>query len=124
MTHITPHGPRAHATDHAGRRYAERFLGETVDEAVTDDRAAVRLLKARGVDTARIRARIADVGGVIMSTGRTSGDCIAFPEALRFRLVEGKVVTVLARAAKLKPAGPASPVPPRARCVLDTEHAS
>lgn len=124
MTHITPHGPRAHATGHSVRRYAERFLGETVDEAVTDDRAAVRLLKARGVDTARIRARIADVGGVIMSTGRTSGDCIAFPEALRFRLVEGRVVTVLAQAGKMKPTVPASPVPARPRCVLNMEHAS
>ncbi|TXM64284.1 hypothetical protein FV226_26695 [Methylobacterium sp. WL12] len=123
MTHITPRGPRAHATDHAVRRYAERFLGETVEETVTDDRVAVRMLKDRRVDTARIRARIADVGGVIMATGRTSGDCIAFPEALRFRLVEGKVVTVLARAGKVKPTTP-EPAPARARCVLDMEHAS
>lgn len=124
MTHVTATSPRAHATDHAVRRYAERFLGVAIDEAVTDDRAAVRMLRAQGVDTARIRARIADVGGVIMATGRMSGDAIGFPEGLRFRLVDGKVVTVLARVAKLKPAGPASPVPARARCVLDMEHAS
>ena len=121
MSHISQHSPKARATDHAVRRYAERHLGVTVE--TDDDRVAVNLLRAKGVDLARIRARIADIGGVIMSTGRTSGDCIAFPEALRFRLVEGKVVTVLARAGKVKPTTP-EPAPARARCVLDMEHAS
>ncbi len=118
MSNISQHSPKARATDHAVRRYAERHLGVTVE--TEDDRVAVNLLRAKGVDLARIRARIADIGGVIMSTGRTSGDCIAFPEALRFRLVDGKVVTVMARIGA-KPPLLATPAPaePRKRSVLE-----
>ena len=120
MTQITPHGPRAHATDNAVRRYAERFLGETVDEAVTCDRTAVRMLKERRVDTARIRAASPTSAASSCRPAGRAATASPFPEALRFPLVEGKVVTVLAQAGKVKPTAP-TPAPPRVRCFLQAD---
>lgn len=124
MTHVTPSTPRARVTAHAVRRYAERVLGQAVNEAVADDAVACLQLRGRGVDLAAIRARIRAVGGVLLQTGARTGDVVAFPEAMKFRVVDGVVVTVLARVAKLKPAGPASPVPARPRTVLEVGEAS
>lgn len=115
MSHVRD--VRAHATDHAVRRYAERHLGVTVE--TEDDRVAMVHLRAKGVDLAQIRARIAEIGGVIMATGATTGDCIAFPEALRFRLVDGKVVTVLARIGAKPPLLATPAAAPRKRTIFE-----
>jgi hypothetical protein len=61
---------------------------------------------------------------VLLQTGARIGDVVAFPEGLKFRVIHGVVVTVLARVAKLKPAGPASTVPARPRTVLELGEAS
>lgn len=110
MSHISSTTSRARVTDHAVRRYAERWLGVVIE--TDDDREAVRLLRERKVDVARIRARCAEVGGLIVDVtrklGRSSGAAVAFPEGLRFQVVDGTVVTVLARVVP-KPSIPAPP---------------
>lgn len=123
MTHVRASTPRATASDHAVVRYCQRWLGATVDEGL-DDQKALKALRAQGIDLAQVRARIAAVGGVLLSAGPRSGDVIAFPEAMKFRVVDGTVVTVLARVPKLAPAGPTSAVPKRPRTVLELGDAS
>ena len=123
MSHVSSTTPRARATDHAVVRYCQRWLGAVVEEGL-DDQNALKALRAKGIDLARGRARIAAVGGVILAAGSRNGDVVAFPEAMKFRVVDGIVVTVLARVAKFAPAGPASAVPPRPRSVLELGGAS
>ncbi|MCG5246873.1 hypothetical protein LPC10_17700 [Methylorubrum sp. B1-46] len=123
MSHVSSTTPRARATDHAVVRYCQRCLGAVVDEGL-DDQQALKALRTKGVDLAWVRARIAAVGGVILAAGSRTGDVVAFPEAMKFRVVDGVVVTVLARVAKFAPAGPASAVPPRPRSVLELGGAS
>ncbi|KMO15990.1 hypothetical protein [Methylobacterium platani] len=117
MSHVTATSPRARVTDHAVRRYCERYLGAVLDETV-DDQRAMPVLRKAGHDLAQVRARLADVGGVLMAAGHHTGNVVAFPEAMKVRVADGVVVTVLARVSK-PPAGPASQVPARPRTVLE-----
>lgn len=94
-------------TDHAVRRYCERYFG-----AVLDDQKALPVLRKAGHVLAQVRARLADFGGVLMVGGHRTGKVVAFPEAMKVRAADGVVVTVLARVAQ-PPAGPVSQVPAR-----------
>lgn len=116
MSHVTAISPRARVTDHAVRRYCERYLGAVLDETI-DDQRAMPVLRKAGHDVAWVRARLADVGGVLMAAGHRSGAVVAFPEAMRVRVSDG-VVTVLARVSK-PAAAPVSQVPARPRTVLE-----
>ena len=123
VTHVTPATPRATASDHAVVRYCQRWLSAVVEDGL-DDQQALKVLRARGIDLAQVRARIAAVGGVLLAAGPRSGDVVAFPEAMKFRVRDGVVVTCLARVPKLAPTGPTSPVPPRPRTILELGDAS
>ncbi|SFE90795.1 hypothetical protein [Methylobacterium sp. yr596] len=46
MSHVTRDGPRARVTDHAVRRYCERFLGAALDGGLDDQKALPALRKA------------------------------------------------------------------------------
>lgn len=118
MSHVTATSPRATVTDHAVRRYAERFMGAVLNETL-DDQKALPVLRKAGHDLAWVRARLADVGGVLMAAGHRTGNVVAFPEAMKVRVVDGVVVTVMARIVKVAPTGPVSKVPARPKTVLE-----
>lgn len=83
-------GLRAHVSDHAARRYAERVLGWVTDPSMSDPDALDRLADA-GVSIGGIRERLAYLGGTAMRFGADrfllSGRCIGV-------LRDGRVVTV------------------------------
>lgn len=115
-----PQGVRARPTDHAVRRYAERALGVAVEG--DDDAVALRTLVARRVPVGAIRRRLSIVGGLGVANGANA--VVEGSTGLKLVLVDGNVVTVLARRvrADLLPSGPSSHVPPRRqRTCLDME---
>jgi hypothetical protein len=116
MQRGNPHGVRAHVTDHAVRRYAERALQETVDAAVEDPEAILELRRRR-VQVGAIRRHLGTVGGL----GVANGACAVVAEGLKLVIVDRSVVTVLARKWRQDagPAGPSSPVPSRPRTILE-----
>ena len=83
-------GLRAHVSDHAARRYAERVLGWITDPDLSDPEALDRLADA-GLSVGSIRERLAYLGGVGMRLGADrfllAGLCIGV-------LRDGRVVTV------------------------------
>ena len=83
-------GLRAHVSDHAARRYAERVLGWVTDPGLSDPDALDSLADA-GVSIQGIRERLAYLGGVGMRLGADrfllAGRCIGV-------LRDGRVVTV------------------------------
>lgn len=84
---------RAHATDHAVRRYAERVLG--LDLGDLDDQRALSRARAQGVNCVWIRARLAEVGGILLQTGMRDGSVVVPLERMTVHLTRGAVVTVV-----------------------------
>ncbi|WP_342163151.1 hypothetical protein [Methylobacterium sp. SD21] len=92
MSHVSP-SHRAHPTDHAVRRYAERVLG--LDAEGLDDRQALARAQAQGIDCGWIRRRLAELGGIVVATGMRDGAVVVPLEGMTLRVVRGAVVTVL-----------------------------
>jgi len=116
MQRGNPHGVRAHVTDHAVRRYAERALQETVDAKVGDPEAILEL-RRRKVPVGAICRRLAEAGGL----GVANGAVAVVTEGLKLVIVDRSVVTVLAKKWRqdAAPAGPSFPVPSRPRTILE-----
>lgn len=83
MQRGNPQSVRAHVTDHAVRRYAERALQETVDATVEDDDAIVELRRRR-VPVGAIRRHLAISGGL----GVANGTCAVVTEGLKLVIAD------------------------------------
>lgn len=92
MSHVSP-SHRAHPTEHAVRRYAERVLG--LDAEGLDDIPALAHARAQGIDRAWIRRRLAEIAGIVLAASMRDGRVVAPLEGMTVRIAGGSVVVVV-----------------------------